>query len=53
MRKITEDEVQEVMDSVTFVYDQIKEARITLNIIEEEVGNICNLIKCLDKENEK
>lgn len=46
-RKITEKEVSEVMDVISYIYDQIKETRTTCNIIEVSAGEICNLIKCL------
>lgn len=48
-RIITEEEVSDVMDSISYIYDQIKDIRTTLNIIEESAGEICNLIKCLDE----
>lgn len=48
-RIITEEEVSDVMDAVSYIYDQIKDIRTTCNIIEEAAGEICNLIKCLDE----
>lgn len=46
-RIITEEEVSDVMDTISYIYDQIKDIRTTCNIIEEAAGDICNLIKCL------
>lgn len=46
-RKITEKEVSDVMDTITYIYDQIKETRQLCSILEEAAGEICNLIKCL------
>lgn len=51
-RTITEEEVSDVMDTISYIYDQIKDIRTTCNIIEEAAGEICNLIKCLDKVEE-
>lgn len=51
-RIITEEEVSDVMDAVSYIYDQIKDIRTTCNIIEDAAGQICNLIKCLDKVKE-
>lgn len=46
-RKITEKEVSDVMDTISYIYDQIKETRLLCSILEEAAGEICNLIKCL------
>ena len=46
MRKLTEEEKEEIMDRITDVYDVINEIRGRLDEIYEDVGEICNIVKC-------
>ena len=53
MYKLTQEEKEESMDRITDVYDVINEIRGRLDEVYEDVGEICNLVKCTNEIKEE